>query len=109
MGESRFILRMDPADKILLKRKIGEHAGGQLFLSSEFARIAEPYVPRDSGHLADDSVRINEKSVSWNTPYARRQFYEHKEKSFWHIKAWQDRGKEVVLSVARFCDARAGR
>lgn len=108
MGESRFILRMDPADKILLKRKIGEHAGGQLFLSNEFARIARPYIPIDSGMLAK-SVRINEKSVSWNTPYARRQFFEHKKKSFWHIKAWQDRGKEVVQSVARFCDAKVGR
>lgn len=108
MGESRFVLKMDPGDKILLKRKIGEHAGGQLFLSQEFARIAEPYVPYRNGDLSK-SVIINEKSVSWNTPYARRQFYEHKTKKFWHIKAWRDRGKEIVQSVARFCDVKVGK
>jgi hypothetical protein len=108
MGESRFVLRMDKADKILLQRKIGNHAPGQLFLSQEFARICRPYVPYRSGALRD-SARVNRKSVSWNTPYARRQFYEHPSKSRWHIKAWMDRGKEVVAAVAKYCDAKAGK
>lgn len=107
MGSSKFILRMDPADKILLQRKIGEHAAGQRFLSQEFARICTPYVPFLNGPL-QDSVRVNEKSVSWNKPYARRQFYEHASKSQWHVKAWRDRGKEVVQAVAKYCDAKVG-
>ncbi|MCR2023103.1 minor capsid protein, partial [Blautia pseudococcoides] len=68
----------------------------------------EPFVPKLGGDLRD-SARVNRKSVSWDTPYARRQFYEHKSKSMWHIKMWRDRGKEIVDSVAQFCDCRVKR
>lgn len=108
MGHSKFVLRMDPADKILLKRKMGDNGQAQLFLSKNFADKSLPYVPRLTGALRD-SARVNPKSVSWNTPYARRQFYEHKSKSMWHIKMWRDRGKEIVDSVAQFCDCRVKR
>ena len=74
MGQSKFVLRMDPADKILLKRKMGDNGQAQLFLSKNFADKSLPYVPRLTGALRD-SARVNPKSVSWNTPYARRQFY----------------------------------
>ena len=106
MGQSKFVLRMDPADKILLKRKMGDNEQAQLFLSSEVKSKCEPFVPKLGGDLRD-SARANRKSVSWNTPYARRQFYEHKSKSMWHVKMWRDRGKENVDSVAKFCGGRA--
>ncbi len=67
MGESRFVLRMDKADKILLQRKIGDHAPGQLFLSQEFARICRPYVPYRNGDLRD-SARVNRKACR-GTPH----------------------------------------
>lgn len=102
MSTAGFRITMDPEDKILLKRGLNKRGKGQLFFSTEFGRLCTHYVPIRSGALRD-SLRIEPDNVSWNTPYARRQYYEHKRMRFWAAKCWRDRGNDIVRSTARYC------
>lgn len=97
-----FKISMNPADKILLQRGLNKNGKGQLFFSSEFGRLCTKYVPRRNGVLRK-SIWIEPDKVSWNTPYARRQYYEHKKKRLWAEKCWQDRKKDIVQATAKFC------
>lgn len=108
MGQSGFVLRMDPDDKMLRKRKMGVSGQAQLFLSKNVAVKCLSYIPSQNGNF-QNSVKVDQNSVSWSAPYARSHFYEHKAKSLWHMKMWRDRGKEIVDSVAQFCDCRVTR
>lgn len=46
-----------------------------LFASSEAARLMNPYVPRREGDLASSANTSRPWVVSYNTPYARSQYY----------------------------------
>lgn len=46
-----------------------------LFASSEAARLMHPYVPRREGVLASSANTSRPWLVSYNTPYARSQYY----------------------------------
>lgn len=103
-------IHMDSTDKILLKRSLGKNGKGQRFFTHEVRRMSDPYVPRRSGVLKN-TAREAEKTVTYNTPYARRQYYEHKGNGLrgkmWDKRMWADRGKEIVRSVAKFCGGKA--
>ena len=77
-------LKIDPADKILLKRNLNRNGKGQQFFTHEVRRRIE-YVQ----------------------PYARRQYYENRGNglrgSHWTERMWADRGKEIIQSVAAYC------
>lgn len=104
-------MQIDPVDKILLKRSLGKNGKGQRFFTHEVRRLSTPYVPYRSGKLAEDLVTETETTIIYNTPYARRQYYEHKGDglcgSHWTERMWADRGKEIVRSVAAFCGGKA--
>lgn len=102
---ANFHLKIDPSDQILLKRSLGKNGRGELFFAFEFGRKCRPYVPWRSGTL-QDSMIARAGSVSWDTPYARRQFYEHKSKSMWAEKCWEDQKKSIISSTAKFCGGR---
>lgn len=103
---ANFYLKIDSSDQILLKRSLGQNGKGQLFFAAEFGRKCRSYVPRLNGPL-QDSMRAEPGSVSWNTPYARRQFYEHISKGMWAEKCWEDQKKIIISSTAKFCGGRA--
>ena len=94
---ARIRMQIDPADKILLKRSLNKNGEGQRFFTHEVRRLSDPYVPKRSGKLKNTAVETK-TSITYNTPYARRQYYEHKGE-----RMWADRGKEIVRSVAAFC------
>lgn len=73
-------LDIDPVDKILLKRNLNKNGAGQKFFTHEVRRLSTPYVPRLSGNLSMDSVTETASSIIYDTPYARRQYYENKGK-----------------------------
>lgn len=98
----KFKITMNPADKILLQRGLNQNGKGQLFFSGEFGRLCTRYVPRKNGVL-QKSLWVEPDNVSWNTPYARRQFYKHKKKRLWAEKCWQDHKKDIIRSTAKFC------
>ena len=106
LNGARIRMQIDPADKILLKRSLNKNGEGQRFFTHEVRRLSDPYVPKRSGKLKDTAVETK-TSITYNTPYARRQYYEHKgdglRGSHWTERMWADRGKEIVRSVAAFC------
>ena len=58
-------------------------------------RIAAPFVPQDTGTLERSgkmSSDIGSGTVTWNTPYAKKQYYEGKSKGLRGAR-WFDRAK----------------
>lgn len=53
----------------------------------------------------------HENSIEYVTPYARRQYYEHKGDGLrgreWDKRMWADRGQEITQSVADYIGGKA--
>ena len=109
-------LKMDLADKILLKRSMGKDGKAQQFFTHEVRRLSEPYIPFQSGTLKEKELIEEKDKIHYNAPYARRQYYENRGGSNgeplrgkkWTERMWADRGKEIVRSVAKFVGGRSG-
>lgn len=99
-------LKIDPADKILLKRNLNRNGRGQQFFTHEVRRLSDPYVPFLSGTLKDTAQELTSR-IEYVQPYARRQYYENRGNglrgSHWTERMWADRGKEIIQSVAAYC------
>lgn len=102
---------IDPADKILLKRSLNKKGNGQRFFTHEVRRLCNPYVPHLTGDLERTAVEKVD-SIEYVQPYARRQYYENSGRNrsmapmagkLWDKRMWQDRGREIVQSVANYC------
>ena len=108
---ARIKLEMDPADRILLKRKLNKNGEGQRFFTHEVNRLSVPYIPWRTGNLAEKTVTETATTITYNAPYARRQFYENRGTGLrgkeWTPRMWADRGKEIVEATAKFCGGRA--
>jgi len=63
--------------------------------------ISTSYVPRDKGTLRK-SGKANNNYVLWNTPYARRQYYEHKTDAGWVNNAIQANRKEFAKMCNKY-------
>lgn len=104
-------LKMDAADKILLRRNLGKNGKAQRFFTHEIRRLSDAYVPMQSGVLKNTAQESDSK-ITYGQPYARRQWYENKGNGtrgpWWCIRMWRDRGKEIVRSVANFVGGRSG-
>lgn len=75
----------------------------QAYVDQECIRRMAPETPRRSGVLIKSATlgtRIGEGEIHQIAPYARRQYYEHKEKSHWfeHMK---NRHKDAILKGAQ--------
>lgn len=99
-------LKIDPADKILLKRNLNRNGKGQQFFTHEVRRLSNPYVPFLSGTLKNTAQELTNR-IEYVQPYARRQYYENRGNglrgSHWTERMWADRGKEIIQSVAAYC------
>lgn len=104
-------LQMDPTDKILLRRKLNKNGDGQRFFTHEVRRLSTQYIPRLTGYLAEDSVTESVDHITYNAPYARRQWFENKGNGLrgprWTERMWPDRGKEIVKATAAYCGGKA--
>ena len=99
-------LKIDPADKILLKRNLNRNGKGQQFFTHEVRRLSDPYVPFLSGTLKNTAQELTNR-IEYVQPYAKRQYYENRGNglrgSLWTERMWADRGKEIIQSVAAYC------
>lgn len=107
-------IKIDPANAILAKRKLGKGGEAQKFMVHEVQRVMNPYVPFLSGNLKDDEMQETDTGVEYNAPYAKRQYYENGGNGIdgtskgglrgkeWDKRAWADRGEEITESVAKF-------
>lgn len=88
-------------DNLIDKARMNE---AQIFFTNEVARLSDPYIPMDTGTLKN-SKYIKKDSITYNTPYARRQYYEHKGSGLrgreWDKRMLSDRGTELFESVAK--------
>ena len=60
-------LKLDPTQKILLKRGLNKNGAAQRFFSNELRRKMDPYVPMRSGVLKNTAV-VHESSEEYVTP-----------------------------------------
>lgn len=99
-------MQIDSADQILLKRHLNKNGKGQQYFTHEVRRLSDPYVPFRAGILKNTATEAV-ASITYDQPYARRQYYEHKGNGLrgasWDKRMWADRGPEIVKSVANFC------
>lgn len=104
-------LQIDPVDRILLKRNLNKNGKGQRFFTHEVRRLTTPYIPRLTGFLSEDSVTESVSSITYDAPYARRQYYENPGNglrgAYWTERMWADRGKEIVKATAAYCGGKA--
>lgn len=74
----------------------------QAFIDSECIRRMAPDTPRLTGMLIKSATRgtaIGSGEIRQIAPYARRQYYEHKEKSYW-FERMKNRDKDAILKGA---------
>lgn len=106
-------IKIDPADKILLKRSLDRNGKAQQFFTSEVKRMSDPYVPFGSGVLKN-TARVYPDHIDYIQLYAKQNFYNNKGNGTqgtnkgglrgkqWTLRAWADHGKMIVKSVAKF-------
>lgn len=74
----------------------------QKFVDQECIRRMAPETPRRTGVLIKSATLgtvIGSGEINQITPYARRQYYEHKEKSLW-FERMKNRHKDSILKGA---------
>lgn len=74
----------------------------QEFIDSECIRRMNPLTPRRTGALIKSATLgtvIGSGEIDQIAPYARRQYYEHKEKSYW-FERMKNRHKDSILKGA---------
>lgn len=74
----------------------------QEFVDSECIRRMAPETPRRTGALIKSATLgtvIGSGELNQIAPYARRQYYEHKEKSYW-FERMKNRHKDSILKGA---------
>ena len=75
----------------------------QRFVDQECIRRMAPETPRRTGMLIKSATLgtvIGSGEINQIAPYARRQYYEHKEKSYW-FERMKNRPKDSILKGAR--------
>ena len=74
----------------------------QAFVDSECIRRMNPETPRRTGMLIKSATLgtvIGSGEIDQIAPYARLQYYEHKEKSYW-FERMKNRNKDSILKGA---------
>lgn len=77
-------------------------SSAQEFVDSECIRRMNPDTPRRTGMLIKSATLgtvIGSGEIDQIAPYARRQYYEHKEKSYW-FERMKNRHKDSILKGA---------
>lgn len=100
-------LELDSVEGILGRRGLNESGRCQQFIDSEVLRRCDPYAPRDNGELIRSGIRstvIGSGEVSYNTPYARRWYYEPARfqgapmrGNYWFERMKNEGGREAIL------------
>lgn len=75
----------------------------QAFIDNECIRRMNPETPRRTGMLVKSATlgtAIGSGKIQQIAPYARRQYYEHTEKSYW-FERMKNRHKDSILKGAQ--------
>lgn len=64
------------AKKILAERGLGSSNKVQKYVASEVARLSDPYVPMQQGHLKNlHTIAADGSQIVYTQPYAHYQYY----------------------------------
>ena len=111
-------IKMNPTQKILLKRYLNNNGEAQIQFSKECAKAMNNYVPFQTGRLKDMNVVVNSNNVTYEAPYAKRQYYTNKGNGrqgtsqgglrgkYWDKRMWADKGDKIVKTIAQFVGGR---
>ena len=114
-----FTVKIDLAGLDTALKPLDPGGDVQKFIDNEFIKHCEPYVPRDTGMLADSawlSTDIGSGEIVYDTPYAQK-VYTTPELNFqgapmrgayWATRMWEDRGSEIVGGAAKIAGGRTG-
>lgn len=93
------------AAEVISKHGLDPNGRAQKFLTHQARVLMDPYVPFRSGTLKNSAVE-RPTSVNYVTPYARRQYYEHKGSGirgpYWDKRMYAARGPELIKSVQTY-------
>lgn len=99
--KGRTIARLDWNPGFKPNKEAG-FSDAQEFVDSECVRRMNPETPRRTGVLIKSATLgtvIGSGEINQIAPYARRQYYEHKEKSYW-FERMKNRHKDSILKGA---------
>ena len=112
-------IKMNPTQKILLKRALNKNGKAQLRFTKECAKVFNNYVPFKTGRLKDMDVEIQTTKIIYSAPYASRQYHTNAGMGkqgtsfgglrgpYWDKRSWADNSNKVVKSIAEFCGGRS--
>lgn len=115
---ARVKLKMNPTQKILLKRNLNKNGAAQVLFTKECAKAFNNYVPFKTGRLKDMMVELKTDKIIYNAPYAKKQYYSNKgtgrqgtslggtRGKLWDKRAWINKGNSIVKSVTSFVGGR---
>ena len=93
------------SNKIVNKFNMQDGGSAQLFLSNECFRRMEKYVPWETGNLAT-TVTVRPGSVTYEQPYAHRQYTTNKGKGlrgkYWDQKMLSAEKQLLVSDVEKY-------
>lgn len=76
-------------------------------MAHEVKRLCDPYVPLDTSTLKN-SARTVGGSVWYKTPYARRQYYEHRGDGLrgarWEQRMMRSKGTELTAAIQKLVE-----
>lgn len=90
-------------DKDFVPKMQEKFSKAQMFVDQECIRRMAPETPFRSGALKKSATLgtvIGSGEINQIAPYARRQYYEHKEKSLW-FERMKNRHKDSILKGAQ--------
>jgi len=75
---------------------------GQRKLAEYILSTSNEYIPIDTGTLQKSGRITGVNVLSWFTPYARKQYYEHKTHSYWVEHAKNKRVRQMKLVYKKY-------
>lgn len=111
-------LNLLPVQTIMTIRGLQNKGPVQKFFTNEVARKCDPLIPMDTGMLKNNKA-IGIDSITYESPYAKRQYYENRgfgnggtsigglRGKLWDKRCKTLYGKQITRSVAKMAGGRA--
>lgn len=112
-------IKMDPSQKILLKRHLNKNGEAQIKFTQIVARECNNYIPYDTGRLKDMMIELQPTKIIYNAPYAKKQYYTNQGNGkqgnssgglrgkLWDKRMWRTKGDSIVQEISSFCGGRS--
>ncbi|MGN9161220.1 minor capsid protein [Clostridium sulfidigenes] len=105
---------IDDSQKILLKRYLNKNGRAQVEFTKQVAKYSNNYTPFKTGRLKDMMITLSTDKITYNAPYAAKQYYTNKgmgkqgnsqgglRGKMWDRRMWIDKGDNIVKTIAQF-------